>query len=70
MKRKLYPTILVISIMLFVMCMFIPTDAKWVGFVFGISVYLFLNSIINICKTNEKVKNIVMSILDILFWLP
>ncbi len=35
-----------------------------------ISIYLFVGSLIKLCKMNNKLKNTVICIIDLLFWLP
>ena len=62
---------LAISLILFVLAFTVLANTEWVGgIVIGISIYLFLGSIIKICKTNDKLKNTLISSIDLLFWLP
>ena len=62
---------LVISLILFVLAFTGFANTKWVGgIVIGISIYLFLGIIIKMCKTNDKLKNTLISSIDLLFWLP
>ena len=62
---------LVISLILFVLAFTGFANTEWVGgIVIGISIYLFLGSIIKMCKTNDKLKNTLISSIDLLFWLP
>ena len=62
---------LVISLILFVLAFTVLANTEWVGgIVIGISIYLFLGSIIKMCKTNDKLKNTLISSIDLLFWLP
>lgn len=69
--KKIYYIMLAISLILFVLAFTVLANTKWVGgIVIGISIYLFLGSIIKICKTNDKLKNTLISSIDLLFWLP
>lgn len=69
--KKIYYIILAISLILFVLAFTVLANTEWVGgIVIGISIYLFLGSIIKICKTNDKLKNTLISSIDLLFWLP
>ena len=62
---------LVISLILFVLAFTVLANTKWVGgIVIGISIYLFLGIIIKVCKINDKLKNTLISSIDLLFWLP
>lgn len=69
--KKIYYIMLAISLILFVLAFTVLANTEWVGgIVIGISIYLFLGSIIKICKTNDKLKNTLISSIDLLFWLP
>lgn len=69
--KKIYYIMLAISLILFVLAFTVLANTEWVGgIVIGISIYLFLGSIIKICKTNDKLKNALISSIDLLFWLP
>ena len=69
--KKIYYIMLAISLILFVLALTVLANTEWVGgIVIGISIYLFLGSIIKICKTNDKLKNTLISSIDLLFWLP
>lgn len=71
MKKIIYPIMLVISLLLFVLSFTIFNSTEWLGgIIIGVSIYLFLGSIIKICKTNDKFKNTFICALDLLFWLP
>ena len=62
---------LAISLILSVLAFTVFANTEWVGgIVIGISIYLFLGTIIKICKTNDKLKNTLISSIDLLFWLP
>ena len=69
--QKIYYIMLVISLILFVLAFTMLANTEWVGgIVIGISIYLFLGSIIKMCKTNDKLKNTLVNSIDLLFWLP
>lgn len=70
-NKMLYVFLSLLSIILFVISMSILNNTKLVApIVIVISVYLFLDSIIKLCKTNDKLKNTIICALDLLFWLP
>ncbi len=70
-QRKIYYSIMTLSIILFVGTIFFLNDTKIIApIIMVFCVYLFLGSIIKLCKTNEKFKNNVLFSLDLLFWLP
>lgn len=71
MKKIIYLIMLAVSIILFVLSFSILANTEWIGgIVIGISIYLFLGSLIKLCKTNEKLKNTLICAIDLLFWLP
>lgn len=35
-----------------------------------LSLYLFIGVLIKLCRVNNKLKNTVLSSLDLLFWIP
>ena len=71
MKKIIYPIMLVISVILFVLAFTILANTEWLGgIVVAISIYLFLGSLIKICKNNDKLKNTFICAIDLLFWLP
>lgn len=73
MKKKisLYVSLLIVSILLFVIAMTILGNTKFIApVIIVISLYLFIGSLIKLCKVNEKLKNIVVNMIDLLFWLP
>lgn len=73
MKKKIsiYVSLLIVSILLFIMAMTILENTKFIApIVIVISIYLFAGSLIKLCKTNDKLKNTAICIIDLLFWLP
>lgn len=44
---------------------------QWLGGAFiGLGIYLLLGAIIKLCKASEKLKDTVLTAIDLLFWLP
>ncbi len=72
MKNKLlYYFLIALSIILFTVSVTILDNTKFVApTIIVISIYLFLGAIIKLCKTNDKLKNTCLCVLDLLFWLP
>ena len=76
MKRKskliLYSFLLILGLLIFVFELFIFQKPDGiVGLIICIiSIYLFLGSIVKLCKLSEKFANALPSFLDLLFWLP
>lgn len=71
MKKKGYIIILVVSFVLFVLSFSILANTVWLGgMTMGGSIYLFFGSIIKICKTNDKLRDLFVCAIDLLFWLP
>ncbi len=72
MKNKvLYCFFIILSIVLVVISMTVLNNTKVLApVVLVISIYLFLGAIIKLCKTNDKLKNTIVCVLDLLFWLP
>lgn len=70
-SKKLYYFLIVLSIVLFVLSFSFLNDTKIIAPVFiVIGIYLFLGAIIKLCKMNDKLKNTIVCVLDLLFWLP
>ncbi len=73
MKKKisLYVSLIIVSILLFIIAMTILGNTKFIApIIIVISIYLFVGSLIKLCKMNDKLKNTVICIIDLLFWLP
>lgn len=73
MKRKifLYIGLIVISILLFILAMTVLGNTKFIApIIIAISIYLFVGSLIKLCKMSDKLKNTVICVIDLLFWLP
>ena len=70
-KKLLYALLLVISLLLSVLSFTVFENTEWFGGIFiGVGIYLFLGTLIKFCKTNEKLRNTILCVLDLLFWLP
>lgn len=70
-NKKLYYFLIIVSIILFVISISIFCNTTILGpITIVISIYLFLGSMIKLCKQNEKLKNTFLCALDLLFWLP
>ncbi len=73
MKKKisLYVSLIIISILLFIIAMTVLGNTKFIApIIIVISIYLFVGGLIKLCKMNDKLKNTVICIIDLLFWLP
>lgn len=73
MKKQisLYVSLIILSILLVTAAMTVLGNTVLAApIIIVISIYLFLGSIIKLCKQNDKLKNTVICIVDILFWLP
>lgn len=70
-NKKLYYIVMIVSIILFVISISVFSNTTILGPIMNvISIYLFIGSIIKLCKQNEKLKNTILCALDLLFWLP
>lgn len=73
MKKKiaLYLFTMFVSIVLFVLSMTVLGETKLAApIIIVVSIYLFIGSIIKLCKLSNRFKNSVILTLDFLFWLP
>lgn len=69
--KKIYYALIILSIFLFIISISLLNNTTIIApIIIVISLYLFLGSIIKLCKTNDKLKNTILCILDLLFWLP
>ncbi len=67
----LYVSLMIVSILLFMIAMTILGNTKLIApIIIIISIYLFLGSLVKLCRMNDKLKNTVICALDWLFWLP
>lgn len=69
--KKIYYALIILSIFLFIISISLLNNTTIIApIIIVISLYLFLGSIIKLCKTNDKLKNTILCTLDLLFWLP
>ncbi len=70
-KQSLYYLLIVLSLLLFAIPFTILKDTKIIApVIVVVSIYLFLGAIIKLCKTNGKLKDTLICVIDLLFWLP
>lgn len=70
-KKLLYSIIFLISLLLFVLSFTVLANTEWIGGIsVGVGIYLFLGTLIKLCKTNDKLKDTMICSLDLLWWLP
>lgn len=73
MKKKvyLYVSLIVVAIVLGTAGVTILGNTKFIApIIIVISIYLFAGSLIKLCKMNDKLKDTVICVIDLLFWLP
>ncbi len=67
----LYVILMLVSILLFTAAMTVLGNTKLIApIMIVIGVYLSVGSLIKLCKMNETLKNTVLCMIDLLFWLP
>lgn len=70
-KKRIYYILMLLSIILFIITVFLLNDtAITAPIIIVVSIYLFIGSIIKLCKTSDKLKNSILCFLDLLFWIP
>lgn len=70
-NKKLYYFLIILSIILFIISMTLLSKTIFLApIVIIISIYLFIGAIIKLCRTNDKLKNTILCVIDLLFWLP
>lgn len=70
-KQGLYYLLIVLSLLLFALPFTILKNTKIIApIIMVVSIYLFLGAIIKLCKTNCKLKDTLICVIDLLFWLP
>ena len=71
MKKYLYISVMLSSIVLFALAMTVFSSTKMIApLIIVLGLYLFVGGLVKLCKMNEKLKNTVVCSLDLLFWLP
>ncbi len=70
-KKILYMSLAMICLFQLMIAVTILKNTKLIApIVIAISIYLFVGSLIKLCKMNDKLKNTVICMIDLLFWLP
>ncbi len=70
-NKKLYLLLMLASILLFALSMTVLGNTKLIApIIIVISIYLFVGSLIKLCRMSEKLKDSVIMAIDLLFWLP
>lgn len=70
-KQAFYYLLIVLALLLFVLPFTILKNTEFIApVIMVVSIYLFLGAIIKLCKTNRKLKNTLICVIDLLFWLP
>lgn len=69
--KKIYLGLIIIAILIFIIGMVVFENTRFIApIMIAISIYLFVGSLIKLCKMNDKLKNTVICALDLLFWVP
>ena len=71
-KKKiiLYSILLLLSIIAFVL-IYVFDASGIIGYLITLlTFYIFLGSVIKLCRLSEKFKNGIINFIDLLFWLP
>lgn len=70
-KKIFYYNLMIASIILFIGTICLFNHTKIIAPILIVAcIYLFIGSIIKCCKTSPKLKNTVLCMIDLLFWLP
>lgn len=70
-KKMLYIILILVSIGLFALSITVLDSTKFIApVIIVLSIYLFLGSLMKLCRTNDKLKDSVIFAIDLLFWLP
>ena len=70
-KKTLFLILIIVSFILFLLSITVLDNTKIIAPVFiVISIYLFLGALIELCKMNDKLKNNIICMIDLLFWIP
>lgn len=70
-KKTLFLILIIISLILFLLSITVLDNTKIIAPIFiVISIYLFLGALIKLCKMNDKLKNNIICMIDLLFWIP
>ncbi len=70
-KKYFYLSLIIASIILLIIAITILKNTKFIApTIIVISIYSFVGSLIKLCRMNDKLKNMSLCALDLLFWLP
>jgi len=70
-KVLLYLILIIVAVSLFVLSITLLANTKIIApIIIVLSVYLFFGVVIKLCRLNDKFKDTVLGICDLLFWLP
>lgn len=68
--KKMYFICIGVALVLFVLAFTLFGNTKVLGPIsIVIAIYLLIGSIIKLCKTNDKLKDSIICMIDLLFWL-
>lgn len=70
-SKRRFVSLMVLSVILIALSLSVLRDTQFIApIVIGISAYLFFGAMIKLCKTDDRFKNKLLCMLDLLFWLP
>lgn len=70
-SKRRFVFFIVLSVILIALSLSVLKDTKFIApIVIGISAYLFFGAMVKLCKTDDRFKNKLFCMLDLLFWLP
>ena len=70
-KMKMYLLGMLISVVLILISITLLGNTTVIApVIIVLSAYLFLGCLIKLCKMNDRLKNTVLCVIDLLFWLP
>lgn len=69
-KIALYVALLILSIVIFTLAIIFDASGIFGLIITIFCIYLFIGSIVKLCRLNSKLKSSVLNFIDVLFWLP
>lgn len=67
----LYLVGIIVSVMLVIVSMTVLQNTQILApVIIVLSIYLFIGCIIKLCKMNKKMKDTIICMIDLLWWLP
>lgn len=71
MKRLLYVTGIMLSVVLGIVSMTVLGNTRILGpLLIVFSIYLWIGCLIKLCRMNETLKDTILCTIDLLWWLP